>query len=359
MIAPPLAPAKDARKKGWPNPARLLLLPWWIVSLATGAKSFDDNPVIGSRRLNRMGLHAARARIAASMAAARRRRLEPLIDSIDAADFDRDGFIVKRDFLTPDAFEALRAQVLGYRAPAREMRQGDTLTRRFGLGRQALADLPAVRALFADRRWRGLTRYAWSFDAEPMFYIQTILPLSSPGEPDPQTALHADTFHATVKAWLFLTDVKADEGPFVYVPGSHRRTPERLQWEQARSIRASDLDRLSRRGSLRVGRVELAALGLSPPIALAVPANTLVVADTSGFHARGVSARPSARVEIWAYGRRNPFTPWTGWHLASVPFIANRRAQLMWATRDRLARWIGQCWRDVGMKRPGDLDLGA
>ena len=45
------------------------------------------------------------------------------------------------------------------------------------------------------------------------------------GPPDPQTALHADTFHPTVKAWLFLTDVAADAGPFTYVPGSHRLTP--------------------------------------------------------------------------------------------------------------------------------------
>ena len=56
----------------------------------------------------------------------------------------------------------------------------------------------------------------------------------------------------------------------------------------------------------------LAALGLPPPRAIAVPANTLVVADTFGFHARGPSARPTARVEIWAMGRRNPFLPWAG-----------------------------------------------
>ena len=53
-------------------------------------------------------------------------------------------------------------------------------------------------------------------------------------------------------------------------------------------------------------------LGFGEPKAFAVPQNTLVVADTVGFHARGLSARPSVRVEIWAYGRRNPFLPWLG-----------------------------------------------
>ena len=47
-------------------------------------------------------------------------------------------------------------------------------------------------------------------------------------KPDPQTDLHIDTFHPTVKAFYFLTDVADDEGPFVYVPGSHRLTDARF-----------------------------------------------------------------------------------------------------------------------------------
>src|ERR1700687_4657958 len=61
----------------------------------------------------------------------------------------------------------------------------------------------------------------------------------------------------------------------------------------------------------RIDPGELPALGLPEPRVFAVPANTLVVADTFGFHARGPSAGRSLRVEIWAYGRRSPFVPWT------------------------------------------------
>ena len=66
-----------------------------------------------------------------------------------------------------------------------------------------------------------------------------------------------------------------------------------------------------RQGSFRIEPDELAALGLPAPRAFAVPANTLIVADTYGFHARGPSAGRSVRVEVWAYGRRSPFIPWT------------------------------------------------
>jgi len=335
------------------NPARYLLLPWWIAQLPTGAKAFCDNPVIGSPTLNRWGLHVGRIRLAAALARSRRRRLGRLVSEQDRVAFDRDGFVLKRDFLPAGQFAALRGQVLGYRGAAREMTQGDTITRRIALDRRALRAMPAAAALIAMPEWRGLNRYVGSFDSEPITYIQTILSHVTDSDPDPQTALHADTFHPTVKAWLFLTDVAEDEGPFVYVPGSHRMTEERLAWEKARSVQASTgLDRLSSRGSLRIDLQELPALGLPAPRAFAVPANTLVVADTSGFHARGPSVRPSTRIEIWTYGRRNPFLPWAGLDPASLPGIAERRAPLAWAVRDRLRGLIGQPWRDAGMKTP-------
>lgn len=335
------------------NPLRYILFPWWLAELATGAKAFSDNPLIGSPTLNRWGLHVGRVRLAAALARSRRRRLSALVSAEERAAFERDGFVMKRDFLPPEEFARLRAEALAYKGPAREMVQGDTITRRMALDPAALDAMPRVRALVHGAKWRGLMRYVGSFDSEPIGYIQTILAQVNDREPDPQTALHADTFHATVKAFYFLTDVAEDEGPFVYVPGSHRMTPRRIGWEKERSIRARDgLDRLSSRGSLRIGQEELAGLGLPAPKAFAVPANTLVVADTSGFHARGPSVRPSIRVEIWTYGRRNPFLPWTGLDLLSLPGIAERRANWMWAARDRFRAWLGQPWRDAGLKSP-------
>src|SRR3546814_2810596 len=90
-----------------------------------------------------------------------------------------------------------------------------------------------------------------------------------------------------MKAWFFLHDVADDEGPFQYVPGSHRLTPERIAWEKRKSLTdVGKLDRLSQKGSMRIEPRELAELSLPPPQRFAVPANTLVVADTCGFHGR-------------------------------------------------------------------------
>jgi hypothetical protein len=68
--------------------------PYYAAQLASGAKSFRDNPILGNARLNAAGLHVARVRLAHNMAEARRRRLAHLISPEDAGAFDRDGFVL-------------------------------------------------------------------------------------------------------------------------------------------------------------------------------------------------------------------------------------------------------------------------
>ena len=334
------------------SPLSWLLAPLHVAAVATGAKSFRDNPVIGSPRLNRAGLHVARMRLAHRMAAARRRRLAGLVGAEDRAALARDGYVLKYDFLPAPAFAALKAEVLGASAPAREQVQGDAVTRRIALDAATLAAMPTARALLASPEWLGLVRYVGSYRLAPIVYVQTIFAQARPGAPDPQTRLHCDAFHPSVKAWLFLGDVAEDEGPFVYVPGSHLPTRRRLAWERAASITAAASgDYQASRGSLRITAGELHRLGFAEPRAFAVPENTLIVADMMGFHARGRSLRPSTRVEIWAYGRRNPFLPWLGLDPAALPGIKGRAVPLYWRMMD-LAERVGIArnpWRPVGL----------
>lgn len=317
---------------------RAVMTPWWVAQLFSGTKSFERNLLIGSRRLNQWGLHAARVAVAHRLAVARRRKLGRLISAADREAFDRDGFVVRRNFLPPEEFAALVVQLKAYRGPLRDIVEGDTIMRKIALDGHALGRLPALGAVLRSRDWRGLIRYAGARNAEPVVWVQSILRHARPGPRDPQTLLHADTFHPTVKAWLFLTDVAEDAGPFTYVPGSHRLSAPRLAWEKRMSLDARRSPNAEiRQGSPRIDEAALAGLGLPPPRAFAVPANTLIVADTFGFHARGPSAGASLRVEIWAYGRRSPFLPWSAllpWTTASL----GRRSVLSWKFGDLLEK---------------------
>lgn len=337
--------------------ARWWRFPIWTFALFTGAKSFADNPVLGSKRLNRAGLHVWRLRAAHWIAWHRRRRLAKLIPAELREKFDRDGYIAVPNFLTEEDFRRLQTDLLNLKTECREHRQGDTITRRVPIGPKLLDAIPQLARLLDGRLWNGILSYVASSRSAPLYYIQTIAGGCIDAPPDPQIQLHADTFHPSMKAWLFLTDVGADGRPLTYVAGSHRLTPQRLAWEHQKSVNVMDQhDRLSQRGSFRISPQELSELGLPAPTSFAVPANTLVAIDTSGFHARASSDKPTMRVEIWAYARRTPFLPWTGFDPLSWRPIARRRAEWLASIVDRLARWglMVQHWQPVSRRRPID-----
>jgi hypothetical protein len=340
-------------RKDW---KRLFLVPLYALAVVTSAKSFRDNPVIGSRRLNRLGLHVARRRIAAPLGHFRRRQLAGLVTEEDRRALARDGFIIKPNFLDEATFHALRSEIRALNVPAREAVIGDTLTRLIPLDGRVLPKLPTTRSVLEGKRYRGLLDYVGSFKRRPHLYVQTVFSKHRPdAEPDIQSFYHSDTFHPTVKSWLFLDDVAPDSTPFTYVPGSHIANRRRLAWERRTSITAAEgRDRLTAEGSFRISEEEIARLGYGPPVSLPVAANTLVVADTSGFHARGTASGKTMRLSIWAYSRSNPFLPFTGGDLVSLPFIRGHALRIYWALTDRLkdTRRAPRDWRWVGNRSP-------
>ncbi len=329
--------------------------PIWLAELATGAKSFVGNPIIGSPRLNRLGLHEKRVMLAQRMADVRRRRMRHLVDSEDAEAFARDGFVVRRNALPDEAFSRLRAEIEGNAFAAQEMQQGQTVTRFCPITRAMTRQYPELGALVTGRMFQGLLRYVASRNADPITFIHTVFADPDRGDRDPQTVFHSDTFHPTAKAWFFLTDVEDDGGPFTFVPGSHRMTPQRLAWEREQAITARDGGlSMHALGSFRVSDDDLSHMGYGEPVRVAVPANTLVVADTHGFHARAVSHKPTVRLGLYGSLRKNPFVPWAGLDPFNLPGLSGRQAEI----HDMLNTWAAKRGKTgqppVGMVNPLD-----
>jgi len=115
--------------------------------------------------------------------------------------------------------------------------------------------------------------------------------------------LHADTHYPTLKAWLYLNDIDQSNGAFVYAPGSHRMTRHRLRYEYDASIRVARSKQdgswnLVPYGHIRGMNADELSTVVQKPIC--GKANTLVIANTSGYHRRGefTGNRPRATIHL-------------------------------------------------------------
>ncbi|SHM21902.1 phytanoyl-CoA dioxygenase family protein [Roseibium suaedae] len=330
----------------------ILKAPLWAASLASGAKSFKDNPLIGSTWLNERGLHEKRLMTAERMSDFRRSLMRRMVSKEHAEAYQRDGYVIVRDVLPPEAFEQLKHEVIENAFAAQEMLQGNAVTRFTPITRKMIRELPEFGALVTGPLFQGLLRYVGSWNADPITFIHTVFAEPDRGPRDPQTVFHSDTFQPTSKCWYFLSDVPEDGGPFTYVPGSHRMTPERLAWEREQALSASSGARsMHSLGSFRITDEELATLGYRAPVKVAVPANTLVVADTHGFHARGLSLRPTVRLGIYGSLRRNPFAPLPGLDVFNIPGLRWRQAEI----HDAVNNWKMRTGRPTGQPGVGEV----
>lgn len=337
---------------------RLLLLPVQIASVFSWDKSFRNNPVIGSYLLNRLGLHVFRVVVAHALFRFRLFLLSPLVPAEDRNQFLRDGYIVKEDFLPAQQFEALAAELARYEGEIREIVEGDTETQRLFLTGEARRTLPECERLTRYPVLDRLLRYTSSKNRPPFFFVENVRQHArGGGRTDPQKDFHVDTFHPCVKAWIYLDDVTRGNGPFVYVPRSHKLTWARIKWEYRESLVASVTKKPGELrywdGSFRIAEQDRQKMGLPEPRLMQVPANTLVLANVRGFHCRGDAAGPSSRMAIWMQARDNPFNPL----FTPFPRATARLFERLWS--NHLKR-VDEKMADSGIRRTfrGRFDHG-
>jgi len=292
---------------------KLIKIPSWIFELVTTAKSFKDNPIIGSAILNHMGLHVVRLVVSHAIMRARMWMLALPISREDRQFYFREGYLIKENFLMDDEFSMLEKEARSFKGGVREARQGDTITLRVALSPDVLESTPAIKAFITDKKFTQLADFTSGHFRAPLYYLENVKNNYCKGALDPQKNLHSDTFHPTMKCWLFLEDVTEEMAPFNYIPQSQKLTWKRIKWEYLMSLSAKNIaNGLISRGSPRFSEEDLEVLGLQQPRVFTAVKNTLVIANTFGIHRRGDSAQKSTRLALWGDSRTNPFIPLPG-----------------------------------------------
>ena len=113
--------------------------------------------------------------------------------------------------------------------------------------------------------------------------------------------LHTDIFYPSTKGWLYLDDVNNGEGPLVYVPKSNKIDSWRLKFEYKSSLFSNNNS-----GSWRITNKELNAQ-FNKEENLTVKSNTMIIADTNGFHRRGDTVNNKPRDTLHFFIRKSPF----------------------------------------------------
>jgi hypothetical protein len=301
--------------------------PW---SLLTTEKVFT-NPWIGNWTANRLGLHVGRILLFDLLDRVHRSFRSPLREDRGwIGELRREGVVAIPDFLPPPKFDVVQREVTGVLrdsltrfAPRSNDRpgfgakepfgdigfdrfDGGTLNRFVKLSAELTpATLETVRSQRFARLYRAAQGRPFPLSAVSLYYTRH----GPQSVHDLQKDLHSDTFHSSIKLWYFTADVPPEAGPFEYVRGSHLSTARRLGWEYRRSLAARHHP-LDCGGAFRITEEEVLELGYPAPTTMAVAANTLVIADTNGFHRRGPAEGGAERFAIYAAMRRSPFIPW-------------------------------------------------
>jgi hypothetical protein len=270
---------------------------------------FSGDKIVDSRLLNAVGIQPFRA-----VAARALDRLTPADAAPEVrahvSELAADGLLVMRDFLPQCAFAALAAE-----CDAIDQAADHTRATCSGPNTSAVTMIPeldprgssGIRAFLNDQRLQAILRavekWPWSSLIPYARFEQiTYWTAGRDRADDPQTALHADVFHHSHKAWLYLDDVAIGSGPLAYVRGSHRLTAAHV-WSLYRDSRRHDRSADPSRRIAGVERERAAAR----EVIVTCPRNTLVIANVCGYHRRLQGCAGNRRRAVTLSLRMNPF----------------------------------------------------
>ncbi len=265
---------------------------------------FSNKKLIKNNFINRLGTQPFRIWLADKRYALRSKFLDESIKG-HIETLQKDGVVVIENFLPQEVFDQLEKECKeALKKEGRSRRRQDGPNEYSNLSIRNLGDYKTIQDVFHHKEIEKLFKAAERRNLN-INQITRLLSCLTQGEDngtiDPETNLHEDTFFNTHKAWLYITDVEMKNAPFVYVKGSndHSKT-DRLKKSYEYSLDKNNIH------SRRISEEQLKELGLEETIFTAKK-NTLVLANTLGFHRRMRGEAGNIRIGMAFSARFNPF----------------------------------------------------
>jgi hypothetical protein len=229
---------------------------------------------------------------------------------------ERDGCVAIPDFLPAPAFEEVRREYLR----SRESLQYDRINIEDNDVVEEMADIhrypesfPIIRATVVENVvMRSIVAGALHrpMGVRPRAWVKHWYKASTPQTPSGLDGhvmgvnyLHADVHYPTFKAFLYLSDTDESNGAFTYALGSHRLTLARLAFEYESSVqvavkRRDDPNLPKYYGILKSPSEEQCRRMNVDCTSVVGKANTLIIANTHGFHRQGEFKEGAVREAI-------------------------------------------------------------
>lgn len=280
-----------------------------FIKLLPLIRVFTSDKLVKSKLLNYWGLQVFRMKLAQKIYTNRRVKI-PAYLSNDFDTFDKLGVLQYDNFLNKKDFDELKNECELIKQNENWKKHG----RKDGPNMIYILDIfsldikkyPAISNLLTNEKLTHIfsvveRRPIDISNKEIIVQFQYLIQGLEDGTQDPETDLHTDTFFNTHKAWLYMNDVDIENGPFVFVPKTHNIFLNgRLEKERMFSID------INSKGSRRIKYEELENLKLTEKI-YTCKENTLLLANTLGYHRRMRGEFGFDRLTIAFSARFNPF----------------------------------------------------
>lgn len=267
----------------------------------------SKDKLVNSKFLNQKGIQKWRMAKAIERYKDRKFEVSPLIKD-QAHDIYNKGITQIDNFLDKDHFAQVAAECRAIRDIGHwqnEKKMGPNVIKNLALKGLDLSPYPGLKKLIEDERIKRMFEAAEKrpidIYGDNFYVLLQYLVQGDEDAHDPESDLHVDTFFNTHKAWLYIDDVKLENGPFVFVEESHKvDTPYRIEKEYEYSKRKNV------KGSRRIPQSELDEQNMKERICTCNK-NTLVLANTLGYHRRLNGKGGHDRLTVAFSARFNPF----------------------------------------------------